>query len=154
VNDTRETPENYRDMLAFMRKRSLFMVCANPDISVERGDALVYCAGALADAYVELGGDVFYCGKPHAPIYEAAIEKAAVLNGGEVPPLARVLAIGDSIRTDLKGAAAFGVDFLFVVSGLHAEEFGSFEALDPADVKLTLATAGGVPKAIIRRLVW
>ena len=68
-DDTIETPETYRDMLAAMRARSLFMVCANPDIVVERGDTLVYCAGALADAYVALGGEVLYCGKPHPPIY-------------------------------------------------------------------------------------
>ena len=60
------------------------MVCANPDVFVERGDALIYCAGALADAYVGLGGKVLYCGKPHAPIYEAAVDKAAVFRGGEV----------------------------------------------------------------------
>jgi HAD superfamily hydrolase (TIGR01459 family) len=153
LDDTTETPENYRDMLAFMRRRSLFMVCANPDVFVERGDALIYCAGALADAYVGLGGKVLYCGKPHAPIYEAAVDKAAVFRGGEVS-LARVLAIGDSIRTDLKGAAAFGVDCLFVVSGLHAGQFGSFEAPDLASVKVTLAAAGDMPKAVIRRLVW
>jgi Predicted sugar phosphatases of the HAD superfamily len=62
-------------MLAFMRGRSLFMVCANPDAVVERGDTLVYCAGALADAYVALGGEALYCGKPHAPIYEARSAK-------------------------------------------------------------------------------
>ena len=60
-----------------MRARGLFMVCANPDIVVERGDELVYCAGALADAYAALGGEVLYCGKPYAPIYEAALGKAA-----------------------------------------------------------------------------
>jgi HAD superfamily hydrolase (TIGR01459 family) len=76
-DDTVETPESYREMLALMRERSLFMVCANPDVVVERGDTLVYCAGALADAYVALGGETLYCGKPHAPIYEAALGQAA-----------------------------------------------------------------------------
>jgi ribonucleotide monophosphatase NagD (HAD superfamily) len=130
------------------------MVCANPDVVVERGDALVYCAGALADAYVALGGEALYCGKPHAPIYEAALGKAAAFRGGEVPPLARVLAIGDSVRTDLKGAASFGVDCLFVISGLHAEQFGSREAPDLAGVSAMFAAAGAAPKAVIRRLVW
>ena len=102
-DDATETPENYRELLAAMRARSLFMVCANPDIVVERGDTLLYCAGALADAYVELGGEALYCGKPHAPIYEVALGKAAACRGGEVPPRSRVLAIGDSIRTDLQG---------------------------------------------------
>ena len=84
-DDTTETPESYRDMLTAMRERSLFMVCANPDVVVERGDTLVYCAGALADAYKALGGEVLYCGKPHAPIYEVALEKAAALRGGIAP---------------------------------------------------------------------
>jgi len=152
-DDTIETPEDYREILAFMRQRSLFMVCANPDIFVERGDTLVYCAGALADAYVALGGEALYCGKPHAPIYEAAVGQAAALRGGEVPPRARVLAIGDSVRTDLAGAAAFGVDCLFVISGLHAGEVGSRETPDPAGLSALFA-AGAVPKAVIPRLVW
>ncbi len=150
-DDRTETPENYRDMLAFMRGRSLFMVCANPDAVVERGDTLVYCAGALADAYVALGGEALYCGKPHAPIYEAALCKAAAFRGGEVPQLARVLAIGDSVKTDLKGAAAFGVDCLFVISGLHADQFGLREAPRVAGV---FAAADAPPKSVIRRLVW
>ena len=149
-DDRTETPENYRDMLAFIRGRSLFMVCANPDAIVERGDTLIYCAGALADAYVALGGAVLYCGKPHAPIYEAALCKAAAFRGGEVPPLARVLAIGDSVKTDLKGAAAFGVDCLFVISGLHANQFGLRDASDVSGV----FAADVVPKSVIRRLVW
>jgi HAD superfamily hydrolase (TIGR01459 family) len=152
VDDKTDTPEDYREMLAFMRRRSLFMVCANPDVLVERGDTLIYCAGALADAYVALGGEVLYCGKPHAPIYQAAVNNAAaVVSGGKVPPLARVLAIGDSIRTDFKGAAAFGIDCLFVVSGLHAKQFG---APDLAAVKVMLTAAGAAPKAMTRRLMW
>src|SRR6204780_1499386 len=75
-DDTTETPESYRDMLAAMQARSLFMACANPDIVVERGDTLVYWAGALADAYAGLGGQVLYCGKPYAPIYDAALVTA------------------------------------------------------------------------------
>ena len=153
-DDTTETPENYREMLASMRQRSLFMVCANPDVVVERGDTLVYCAGALADAYVALGGEALYCGKPHAPIYEAALGQAAAFRGGEMPPLARVLAVGDSVRTDLAGAASFGLDCLFVISGLHAGEIGSREAPDPAGLSTMFAAAGAVPKAVISRLVW
>jgi HAD superfamily hydrolase (TIGR01459 family) len=153
-DDTVETPDDYREMLALMRERSLFMVCANPDVVVERGDTLVYCAGALADAYVALGGEALYCGKPYAPIYEAALDQAAAFRGGEVPPLKRVLAIGDSVRTDLAGAASFGVDFLFVISGLHAEQIGSRETPDPAGLATMFAAAGAAPKAVIPRLVW
>jgi HAD superfamily hydrolase (TIGR01459 family) len=153
-DDATETPENYRELLAAMRARSLFMVCANPDIVVERGDTLLYCAGALTDAYVELGGEALYCGKPHAPIYEVALGKATACRGGEVPPRSRVLAIGDSIRTDLKGAASFGVDCLFVISGIHAEEFGGRGAPDLSGVNAMLAAAGVAPKALTRKLEW
>jgi HAD superfamily hydrolase (TIGR01459 family) len=153
-DDTVETPDSYRDMLASMRARALFMVCANPDVVVERGEKLVYCAGALADAYAALGGEVLYCGKPHAPIYEAALVKAAALRGGAVLPLHRVLAVGDSVRTDLVGAAAFGLECLFVTSGLHAEHYGSRETPDLDALNEIFAAANVRPKAVIRGLVW
>jgi HAD superfamily hydrolase (TIGR01459 family) len=153
-DDERETPDSYRELLATMRNRSLFMVCANPDIFVERGNELVYCAGALADAYAVLGGEVLYCGKPHAPIYEAALGKAAAFRGGDVPPRQRVLAIGDSVRTDLKGAAAFGVDCLFVISGIHADDLGGRDAPDLSGLNAVFATAGVMPKAVTRALAW
>jgi HAD superfamily hydrolase (TIGR01459 family) len=152
-DDTTETPESYRDMLAAMRARSLFMVCANPDIVVERGDTLVYCAGALADAYAALGGQVLYCGKPHAPIYDAALAAAADLRGA-APSRRRVLAIGDSVRTDLRGAAAYGIDYMFVTSGIHAEEYGSRDAPDMAALNAVFAAGGVEPKAVMRGLVW
>jgi HAD superfamily hydrolase (TIGR01459 family) len=153
-DDTTETPESYRDMLAAMRARSLFMVCANPDIVVERGDTLVYCAGALADAYAGLGGEVLYCGKPYAPIYDAALVTAAALRGGQPPERKRVLAIGDSVRTDLRGAQAFGLDYMFVTSGIHAGEYGSRETPDLAALDAVFAAAGVTPKAVMRGLVW
>lgn len=153
-DDTTETPDSYRDMLAAMRARSLFMVCANPDIVVERGESLVYCAGAIADAYAALGGQVLYCGKPHAPIYEAALAKAASVRGGTPPPLSRVLAIGDSVRTDLTGAASFGLDCVFVTSGLHAEHYGSRETPDLKALNAIFEAAKVAPKAIIRGLTW
>jgi HAD superfamily hydrolase (TIGR01459 family) len=153
-DDTTETPENYREMLGLMRTRQLFMVCANPDVVVERGDTLVYCAGAIADAYGELGGEVLYCGKPYMPIYETALNKAASLRGGTRPPLKRVLAIGDSVRTDLSGAAAFGLDCVFVTSRLHAEAYGSRETPDVAALNAMFAAAGVTPRAIMRGLAW
>jgi HAD superfamily hydrolase (TIGR01459 family) len=153
-DDTIETPETYRPMLASMRERSQFMVCANPDIVVERGDTLVYCAGALADAYAALGGAVHYCGKPHAPIYQTALAKAAAIRGGVVPPLARVLAVGDSVRTDLKGAAAFGLGCVFVISGIHAEEYGSRETPDLKALNASFTAAGVMPKAVMSGLAW
>ena len=153
-DDTIETPDNYREMLAAMRNRKLFMVCANPDVVVERGDTLVYCAGALADAYAALGGEVLYCGKPHAPIYDLALSTAAALRGGAIPARDRVLAIGDSVRTDLKGAAAFGLDVMFVTSGLHAEHYGSREAPDLEALNKVFAKAGVAPKAVMTGLKW
>jgi HAD superfamily hydrolase (TIGR01459 family) len=153
-DDTRETPDDYRALLATMRARSLFMVCANPDIVVERGETLVYCAGALADAYAEMGGEVLYCGKPHAPIYESALGHAARVRGGEQPPLNRVLAIGDSIRTDLKGAAMFGIDCLFVVSGVHAADVGGAGTAELSGLSEMFSAAGVAPKAVMRRLQW
>jgi HAD superfamily hydrolase (TIGR01459 family) len=153
-DDTIETPDDYREMLAAMLARSLFMVCANPDVVVERGDTLVYCAGALADAYAAAGGEVLYCGKPHAPIYDMALTTAASLRGGAIPARDRVLAVGDSVRTDLKGAAAFGLDVMFVTSGLHAEHYGSREAPDLDALNKVFAEAGVAPKAVTSGLRW
>jgi HAD superfamily hydrolase (TIGR01459 family) len=153
-DDTIETLDNYRDMLAAMRARKLFMVCANPDVVVERGDTLVYCAGALADAYAALGGEVLYCGKPHAPIYDMALTTAASSRGGRIPARDSVLAIGDSVRTDLKGAAAFGLDVMFVTSGLHAEHYGSRDAPDLEALNKVFAEAGVAPKAVMTSLKW
>jgi HAD superfamily hydrolase (TIGR01459 family) len=153
-DDTTETADSYREILAAMRQRELFMVCANPDIVVERGETLVYCAGALADAYAALGGEVLYCGKPHAPIYQAALEVAAAMRGGVAVPLGRVLAIGDSVRTDLTGATTFGLDSLFITSAIHAEEYGGRHTPDLNALNAIFAAAAVTPKAVMRRLVW
>jgi HAD superfamily hydrolase (TIGR01459 family) len=153
TDDETETPEDYRAMLGALRARDLFMVCANPDVVVERGDKLVYCAGAIADLYGELGGQVLYAGKPHRPIYSQALANVAAVRGAE-PELARVLAIGDSVRTDLKGAAAFGIDCLFVTGGIHAQELGARGDPDPEAIGKIFASANVVPKAVTRRLAW
>jgi HAD superfamily hydrolase (TIGR01459 family) len=153
-DDTIETPDTYRDLLSALRARSLTMVCANPDIVVERGDTLVYCAGALADAYAARGGEVLYCGKPHAPIYDQALATAVALRDGKAVSRHRVLAIGDSVRTDLKGAAALGLDCMFITSGIHAEEYGSREAPDLAALNAMFAAAGVRPRGVMRELIW
>ncbi|HEY7971912.1 MAG: TIGR01459 family HAD-type hydrolase [Xanthobacteraceae bacterium] len=152
-NDEGETPDDYRDLLAAMRARNLFMLCANPDLVVERGHKLLYCAGALADIYHSLGGEVLYAGKPYAPIYEEALAKAQAALGGPVKR-ARVLAIGDSIRTDLKGALAFGIDCLFVTRGIHSEELGARENPDAAALAGIFKNAGIAPTAVTHRLAW
>jgi HAD superfamily hydrolase (TIGR01459 family) len=153
TNDEVETPESYRALLTDMRKRGLFMLCGNPDLVVERGDELIYCAGALADLYGSLGGEVLYAGKPHRPIYDLALEQVAMVRGKPVA-LNRVLAIGDSIRTDLKGAIGHGLDCLFVTAGIHAEELGDRHAPDPEALRKIFADAGVVPKAVTPRLQW
>ena len=152
-DDEVETPDDYRERLELMLKRRLFMVCGNPDMVVERGPRLVYCAGALADLYVTMGGAVLYAGKPYRPIYEMALKKAEAATGRSVA-LKRVLALGDSVRTDLKGAHELGVDFLFVTAGIHAEELGGRERPDAAALQGVFAAAGQVPKAMMRQLVW
>jgi HAD superfamily hydrolase (TIGR01459 family) len=152
-NDDVETPQDYRARLETMLARKLFMVCANPDVVVERGDRLVYCAGAIADLYATMGGEVLYAGKPYRPIYDLALAKAQAAAGRKVAA-SRVLAIGDSVRTDLKGARSVGVDFLFVTSGIHAEELGGREQPDSKALSATFAAAGDRPKAVMRELVW
>jgi HAD superfamily hydrolase (TIGR01459 family) len=152
-DDETETAEDYRPLLGEMRARSLLMICANPDIVVERGDRLVYCAGAIADLYATLGGEVIYAGKPHRPIYDLALQKSTALRGGAVE-LPRVLVIGDSVRTDFKGSLALGVDCLFVTAGIHAEELGDRNDPDLAALAAMFAEAGELPKAVTRRLAW
>lgn len=152
-NDEVETPDDYRALLESMLARRLFMICGNPDVVVERGSTLVYCAGAIADLYASMGGDVLYAGKPYRPIYDMALAKAALAAGRKIP-LAKVLAVGNSVRTDLKGARTIGIDFLFVTSGIHAEELGSREDLDSSVLTTTFAAAGGMPKAVIQELKW
>ncbi|WP_132251821.1 TIGR01459 family HAD-type hydrolase [Methylobacterium segetis] len=154
-DDTRETADDYRAALAAFRARAVPMICANPDLVVERDRKLIPCAGLIAAAYAEIGGEVVYAGKPYRPVYEAALEKAAALDGAGPPDRARVLAIGDALRTDIAGAAAFGIPSLLVARGIHAEELGvlgEHERLgDAAD---WLARQSVHPDALIERLVW
>jgi HAD superfamily hydrolase (TIGR01459 family) len=152
-DDTVETAEHYRTELEQIRKRNLFFVCGNPDIVVERGHELVYCAGAIADLYREMGGEVAYCGKPYRPIYDEALEQVTKLRG-KTPALNRVIAIGDSVRTDLTGAAKYGLDCLFVTAGIHAEELGHRDAPDLSALNRMFDEAGIAPKAVMSRLAW
>jgi len=149
-DDETETPEDYRPMMLQARGRNLPLICANPDIVVERGDRLIYCAGAIAELYRELGGEVIFYGKPHRPIYERAMQLASEHVSHAIAPQ-RVLAIGDSVRTDLAGAHGFGIDCLFVTRGIHSEEFEGIDQLDPASVKELF---GHPPRALIRELKW
>jgi HAD superfamily hydrolase (TIGR01459 family) len=152
-DDTTEGPDDYEDIIVTMLARKLPMICANPDIVVERGDHLVYCAGAIADRYAARGGDVIYAGKPYRPIYEQAMAAAHKARGQDTAH-SRILAIGDSVRTDLKGAAAFGIDCLFVTAGIHAEELGGRDNPDTSALSAMFKDAQVAPKLVMRQLVW
>jgi len=149
-DDETESADDYRAMMMQAHAHKLPLICANPDLVVERGDRLVYCAGAIAEFYRELGGEVIFYGKPHRPIYERAMALAAE-RLCHTTPLDRVLAIGDSVRTDLAGARSFGIDCLFVTRGIHAEDFEGVDQLEPAAVKELF---GHPPRALTRELRW
>lgn len=120
-NDDIETPEDYRTMLTAFIARGVPMICANPDLVVERGSRMIPCAGAIAQLYTELGGETRIAGKPYQPIYEASLATLSTLRG-EFDP-ARVIAVGDGMGTDVRGALGQGLDLLYISGGIHAAEY-------------------------------
>jgi HAD superfamily hydrolase (TIGR01459 family) len=156
-DDETETPEDYADLLRALAARELPMICANPDHMVERGDRLVWCAGALAQLYERQGGSVIYAGKPYAPIYQLALETIGDLAGKTVTK-DEVLAIGDGVNTDIAGAAGVGIDAMFVASGLHVPAHsggeGGAETLDRAHLAELFASAKRRPLGAMRALEW
>ena len=150
IDDERETPDDYRALLADLRAGDIPMICVNPDIVVERGHRLIYCAGALAEAYAALGGEVAYAGKPHPPIYTRARELIADVRGAPVET-ARILAIGDGIKTDIAGAAAAGLRAVFIASALHV---AGGEKLDEATLAHLFAGHPAPPIAALTGLAW
>jgi len=149
-DDTRETPENYSGLLSEFAGRGLPMVCANPDIRVERGGRIIYCAGALARAYEDLGGKVSYAGKPFTPIYEMAEERLNVIGGREIAR-EKILAIGDGVRTDIAGAAAAGIQSVYIASAVDYEHGAT---LDPALLQTMFPDPAKRPIAAMTELVW
>jgi len=123
-DDDNETPDDYTELLGQARELNLPMVCANPDIRVKKGDKLIYCGGALAQAYEDMGGEVVYAGKPYAAIYRLSRAWLLELMGYELDR-SRVLAIGDNIHTDLLGAQNQSYDALFVADGLSVGNSGA-----------------------------
>lgn len=121
-NDEVEVAEDYRAMFEKFMQRDVLMLCANPDLVVERGDKLIVCAGALAQLYETMGGKAIYAGKPYAPIYDQVVAEAEKLRGAKIKK-EEMLAIGDGARTDLRGAALQGIDCLFITGGIHAGDF-------------------------------
>ena len=152
-NDQTETPEDYDAALAQMRSRDLEFISANPDLVVHVGDQLIYCSGALAERYAGLGGRIVQAGKPYNPIYARAFGIAQKLAGRTVAK-ERVLAIGDAMRTDIKGACDFGVDALFVTSGIHRDELHPNTVLDETAFRQFVAGSEASPKAAIAELRW
>jgi HAD superfamily hydrolase (TIGR01459 family) len=147
-DDTAETPETYRPVLAELAQRKVPMLCANPDLKVDRGGNIIYCGGAVAALYAELGGAVTYAGKPYAPIYEAAcglINAAA----GETVPRADILAIGDGVLTDIPGGIAGGFRTIYVASAIHLDD-----ALTSAAVARLFPDPASRPTAAMSALVF
>lgn len=146
-----EEPENYRELLGEMKSRGLKMVCANPDIVVQWGDDLLWCAGALARLYREMGGETVVSGKPHRPIYELAFQTLA--EAGHRPARDRVLAIGDGPETDLAGATRSGLDAFFVAGGILGGDL-DLDAFDIDAVRPVLEEYGTTCRWAAAQLKW
>jgi HAD superfamily hydrolase (TIGR01459 family) len=150
-DDEVEKPEDYTELLRRLRARNLPFICANPDIVVERGERIIWCAGALARDYAQLGGRTLIAGKPYVPIYNLAMKEVAEILGRPVER-DQVLAIGDGMMTDVKGAADNGFDVLYVSGGIHARDYGDALQPDPARLAAFLEKHGYRPVAVIPRL--
>ncbi len=153
ADDDTETPEDYREGLAIAAARGLEMVCANPDKVVRRGDHLIWCAGAVADLYASLGGRVVIAGKPHRPIYDAALAEAERLLGRPLDRR-RALAIGDGLPTDVAGANAHDLDLMFVAAGIDSDRLMPRGALDSQALAAFLDEAGAHAAYALPELVW
>jgi HAD superfamily hydrolase (TIGR01459 family) len=147
-DDERETPADYTARFAPLVHRGVPMICANPDLTVERGDRIIYCGGALGAEYERLGGGVTYAGKPHPPVYEMAYARIAEIKGARVPP-ARILAIGDGLRTDIRGAANAGLTSLFVASAIHVSP-----PLNREQIEALFGDSDARPAAAMEALTW
>lgn len=145
-NDQRENPDDYLPMLRAAHDKHLPFVCANPDFVVDVGGTLYYCAGAIADLYQHLGGEVYWAGKPHLSAYKTAQRKADQLRN-TMTERSKCLVIGDAVRTDLKGAENFGCDALFVASGIHRHETMDGARLSEAKLE-QLFSPPGTPTAL------
>ncbi len=138
LNRDDETPKNYADILRQAKARDLDFICANPDIVVQHGNRMIWCAGAIARDYEAIGGKVIMAGKPFPPIYDLARKELKQIAGRDVEA-SRILCIGDGVVTDIAGANAQGLDSLFIAAGIHGEALWTNGALDPAKVDAALA---------------
>jgi HAD superfamily hydrolase (TIGR01459 family) len=144
-DDRREKPEDYLPILRKAHAHNLPFVCANPDLLVDVGGTLLYCAGAIADLYAHMDGPVYWAGKPYLSAYETAHHKAEAIRDANVAR-SRCLVIGDAVRTDLKGAENYGCDALFVASGIHRHE--SMDGNELSAAKLDALFTPGTPTAL------
>lgn len=149
-DDEAETIEDYREEMMKLAARNLPFICANPDLVVERGHRLIACAGAIAKLYEDLGGTTRIAGKPHRPIYEKSLAEARDVRGAF--DLSRVIAIGDGMPTDVRGAEAFGLDVLYISGGIHAQHYVEAGRTDEAKLEAFLARENAHPKWWMPRL--
>ena len=144
-----DTIEDYAPQLAAARARDLKMVCANPDLMVNHGTQPALCAGALAEHYEALGGRVRWHGKPFPSVYESCLKLLGIADHS------RVLAVGDSLRTDIAGANGAGLDSLLIAGqGIHADEFAPAGHLDLARISAAASTAGAQPTMVAAKFNW
>jgi HAD superfamily hydrolase (TIGR01459 family) len=152
--DRTETVEDYRALIEEGVTRRLPFVCANPDLVVDVGTRRLPCAGSIAAEYERLGGEVFWAGKPHPAAYDTALARAGELRGQPVL-LARILAIGDAVRTDLAAAQGLGVDGLLVAGGIHNDDLLSDGEIDRSKLAALFAQPGAPPAvAAMVQLAW
>lgn len=148
-----DTPDMYEARIAVWLRRKLPLICANPDRVVEHGGRIIYCGGALADLYEAHGGRIRMAGKPYRQIYDEALRLADTAAGRPLER-SRILAIGDSVRTDAIGAANAGLDLLFITGSIHAQELDAFGSPDPEAVRDLVAPSGARLKGFMPRLAW
>lgn len=141
--DENEKPEDYLDMLKGFQSQNLPFICANPDLIVERGERMIPCAGAIASLYKQMGGEVYVAGKPHSPMYQAALKIAQDIRGDV--DLKNVIAIGDGMPTDVRGAIDYGLDLLFVAHGIHIGQYAENGNVDEHKLSGFLAKEGVRP---------
>ncbi|RKE85985.1 TIGR01459 family HAD-type hydrolase [Rhizobium sp. AG855] len=149
-DDEVEQPEDYRDLLTGFVARKVPLICANPDLVVERGHRIIPCAGAVAAFYTALGGETRIAGKPHKPIYEATLSAAREARGEF--DKARVLAIGDGMPTDVRGAVDAGLDLLYISGGIHAADYATNGVTDEARLTNFLEREKVAPQYWMHRL--